>query len=129
MGASLPPSVRHRKSYVAKNTRSGKRRTAATTKSVPFNLTSETSSYTLDTSGLDASAESALTKTDSGGYDSDDDDKNKKMKKWEAGEADEVDYGTNVDWIGRWIIVPSYIIVMGTLLTTGWGFTGSVNHG
>ncbi|CAB9513745.1 Neuronal acetylcholine receptor subunit beta-3 [Seminavis robusta] len=29
---------------------------------------------------------------------------------------------TNVDWIGRWIIVPSYVVVMGTLLTTGWGF-------
>jgi len=29
----------------------------------------------------------------------------------------------NVDWIGRWIIVPSYFIVMVTLLTTGWGYS------
>ena len=30
---------------------------------------------------------------------------------------------TNVDWIGRWFIVPSYIVVMTTLILTGWGFT------
>lgn len=29
----------------------------------------------------------------------------------------------NVDWIGRWIVMPSYIIVMTTLITTGWGFS------
>jgi len=29
----------------------------------------------------------------------------------------------NVDWIGRWLIVPSYFIVMGTLLFTGMGFS------
>ena len=28
----------------------------------------------------------------------------------------------NVDWIGRWIVVPSYIIIMGTLVGTGWGY-------
>ena len=28
----------------------------------------------------------------------------------------------DVDWIGRWIIVPSYIVVMGSLVGTGWGF-------
>lgn len=30
---------------------------------------------------------------------------------------------TNVDWIGRWFVVPSYIIVMTTLIFSGWGFT------
>jgi len=29
----------------------------------------------------------------------------------------------NVDWVGRWIIVPSYIVVMTTLPFNGWGFT------
>lgn len=29
---------------------------------------------------------------------------------------------TSMDWIGRWIIVPSYIIVMSTFVITGWGF-------
>ena len=28
----------------------------------------------------------------------------------------------NVDWIGRWFVVPSYFIVMMTLLFGGWGF-------
>ncbi|CAB9506631.1 Neuronal acetylcholine receptor subunit alpha-4 [Seminavis robusta] len=28
----------------------------------------------------------------------------------------------NVDWIGRWVVVPSYIIIMASLLATGWGF-------
>lgn len=28
----------------------------------------------------------------------------------------------NVDWIGRWFVVPSYFIVMATLLFGGWGF-------
>ena len=28
----------------------------------------------------------------------------------------------NVDWIGRWIVVPSYMIIMGTLVGTGWGY-------
>ena len=30
---------------------------------------------------------------------------------------------TNVDWIGRWFVVPSYIVIMTTLIFTGWGFT------
>ena len=28
----------------------------------------------------------------------------------------------NVDWIGRWFIVPSYIVVIVTSLIGGWGF-------
>jgi hypothetical protein len=28
----------------------------------------------------------------------------------------------SVDWIGRWFIVPSYIVVMASLVFTGWGF-------
>jgi len=28
----------------------------------------------------------------------------------------------DMDWIGRWFVVPSYIIVMATLLFQGWGF-------
>ncbi|CAB9525637.1 cholinergic receptor, nicotinic [Seminavis robusta] len=28
----------------------------------------------------------------------------------------------NLDWIGRWFIVPSYIIVVSSLLIHGWGF-------
>ena len=28
----------------------------------------------------------------------------------------------NVDWIGRWFVVPSYILLVLTLLVTGWGF-------
>jgi Neurotransmitter-gated ion-channel ligand binding domain len=28
----------------------------------------------------------------------------------------------NVDWIGRWFVVPSYIIVIASLLLGGWGF-------
>jgi len=34
-----------------------------------------------------------------------------------------LDSDTNVDWIGRWIIVPTYFVIMATLLSTGWGFT------
>lgn len=31
-------------------------------------------------------------------------------------------HASNLDWIGRWIVVPSYFIVMATLVATGWGF-------
>ena len=34
----------------------------------------------------------------------------------------EEDPGSNLDWVGRWYIVPSYIIVMATMIGHGWGF-------
>jgi len=56
-------------------------------------------------------------------YYSDEESKEKAVKIKKI--LDEEDH--NVDWIGRWIIVPSYVVVVLSLILTGWGFFTNIS--